>query len=88
VTQAQTSAARVRTTDTSAHPGAGFRLEAVSWDVSPEPPDEDERAALLAVAKHALADEDESAWWRSGFDDLGGGPAPEQTWSGAGVVEP
>jgi hypothetical protein len=60
----------------------------VSWDVRPEPVDADERAALLQAAEAALADEDESAWWRSGLEDLGGGPAAEEAWSGAGVVEP
>jgi hypothetical protein len=35
-----------------------------------------------------LADEHESAWWRSGFEDLGGGPAAKQAWSGSGVIEP
>jgi hypothetical protein len=60
----------------------------MSWEVRPEPLDPDERAALLKVAEQALAGEDESAWWRSGFEDLGGGPAPKQAWSGPGVVDP
>jgi hypothetical protein len=60
----------------------------VGWEVRPEPIDPDERAALLEAAEQLLADEHESAWWRSGFDDLGGGPAPKQAWSGSGVIEP
>ena len=60
----------------------------MSWEVWPEPVDVDERAALLQAAEQALTDEGESAWWRSGLEDLGGGPAPEEAWSGAGVVEP
>jgi hypothetical protein len=57
------------------------------WEVRPEPPDPKERAVLLRLAEDALGRGDESAWWRSGLDDLGGGPAPEQAWGGAGVVE-
>ena len=60
----------------------------MSWEVHPEPRDAGEREALLEAAEAALSGEDESAWWRSGFDELGGGPAPKQAWSGAGVVEP
>jgi hypothetical protein len=60
----------------------------VSWEVTPEPADADERAALLQAAELALAGAPESEWWRSGFEDLGGGPAPQQTWGGAGIVEP
>jgi hypothetical protein len=60
----------------------------VGWEVRPEPLDPDERAALLEAAEAALAADGESAWWRSGFEELGGGPAPEQAWSGTGVVEP
>ena len=60
----------------------------MSWEVRPEPSDSDERAALLQAAEAALEDEDESAWWRSGFDELGGGPAAKEAWSGAGIVEP
>jgi hypothetical protein len=49
---------------------------------------EDEvRTALLAAVEQELRDQDESAWWRSGFDELGGSPAPEQAWRDAGVVE-
>lgn len=59
----------------------------MSWEVRPEPLEPDERTALLKAAEQALAENDESAWWRSGFEELGGGPAAEQSWSGAGVVE-
>jgi hypothetical protein len=51
----------------------------VGWEVRPEPTDPDERAALLEAAERVLADEQESAWWRSGFDDL----APLQAMSSA-----
>jgi hypothetical protein len=57
------------------------------WEVQPEPAGDDERAALVAAAEQALAEEAESAWWRSGLDDLGGAP-PEQAGSDPGVVEP
>ena len=57
------------------------------WEVRPEPPDPKERAVLLSLAAAALGGGDESAWWRSGLDDLGGGPAPEQAWGSAGVVD-
>lgn len=60
----------------------------MSWQIRPEPLDLRERTALLDAAEEALADEGESAWWRSGFDDLGDDPASEQAWSGTGVVEP
>jgi hypothetical protein len=62
----------------------------VEWDVSPEPRDDAERAALLQAAELAFAMDAESRWWRSGFDDLdglGGGPAAEQPWSDPSVVE-
>ena len=50
---------------------------------------EDEvQSALLAAVEQELRDQDESAWWRSGFDELGGSPAPEQAWRDPGVVEP
>jgi hypothetical protein len=45
--------------------------------VEPEPADDGERAALLAAAEEALASEPESAWWRSGLDDLGGVPTAD-----------
>lgn len=60
----------------------------MSWEVRPEPAESEERAALLAAAEQALADGEESAWWRSGLEELGGGPAPQQPWRQAGVVEP
>jgi hypothetical protein len=60
----------------------------VSWEVSPEPPDPEELAALLAAVEQAFEDERVSAWWRSGFEELGGGPAAKEAWRGAGVVEP
>jgi hypothetical protein len=51
---------------------------------------EDLERALLAAASRALDEEGaaDSAWWRSGFDDLGGGPAPQQSWRDPGIVEP
>jgi hypothetical protein len=58
------------------------------WELRPEPLNADERAALLRAAEQALADdESESLWWRSGFDELGGGPAPKESWRDPGVVE-
>jgi hypothetical protein len=65
----------------------------VTWSIQPEPSDETERRALLAAAERALADEQGSpayaaGWWRAGFDDLGRGPAAEQSWREPGVVEP
>jgi hypothetical protein len=60
----------------------------VDWDVEPEPADPAGRAALLAAVEKALAPETESRWWRSGLDDLGGGPSTEQAWGDSGVVEP
>lgn len=65
----------------------------MTWSVQPEPTDESERRALLAALEQALAEEQfgaeasAGAWWRAGLDDLGGGPAAEQPWSDAGVVE-
>jgi hypothetical protein len=66
----------------------------VTWSVHPEPSDETERRALLAALGHALAEEQNDAhanaspWWRSGLDELGWGPAAEQSWREPGVVEP
>ena len=60
----------------------------MSWEIQPEPADAAERDALLSAAEEALAGKDESAWWRSGFEDLGGSSAPQQAWSGPGVIEP
>jgi hypothetical protein len=59
------------------------------WVVRPQVEEEVERALLAAVSR-ALDEEElaESAWWRSGLEDLGGGPAPQQSWRDAGVVEP
>jgi hypothetical protein len=62
----------------------------VSWEVWPEPRNAAERAALVKAANQAVENEDESAWWRSGLeelDELSGGPAPKQAWGGASVVE-
>jgi hypothetical protein len=61
----------------------------VGWELRPELAEDDVQAALLAAVERLLVeDEPESAWWRSGFDELSGGPAPEQAWRDAGVVEP
>jgi hypothetical protein len=66
----------------------------VPWSVQPEPGDENEREALLAALERALAEEEAaasgslSAWWRSGLEDLGGGPAAEKPWGEPRVVEP
>jgi hypothetical protein len=60
----------------------------MEWQVAPEPRDADERQALEQAAADALAGaEVESRWWRSGFDDLGGGAAAEQPWRDPGVVQ-
>ena len=56
----------------------------MSWEVRPEPEDANERATLVAAVERALAEEAESAWWRSGLDDLGGGPTREAPWAEAG----
>jgi hypothetical protein len=50
----------------------------MTWDVHPEPGDADELAALIAAAKEAFAQPNESAWWRSGLEDLGGSAAAER----------
>ena len=60
----------------------------MNWEVVPEPIEPEERAALVEAATQSVEGEDESGWWRSGLDDLGGGPASQQAWRGAGVVEP
>jgi hypothetical protein len=60
----------------------------MDWDVVPEPADEAERAALLSAAAQALAPETDSAWWRSGLEDLDGGATAEQAWHDAGAGEP
>lgn len=61
----------------------------MTWEIKPQPTDPREREALVAAAEKALPDETAAPrrWWSSGFDDLGGGPAPEQAWRDAGVVE-
>lgn len=59
----------------------------MDWEIRPEPAEEDDRIALLAAVERELATDGESAWWRSGLDDLDGGPAPKQAWSDPGVVE-
>jgi hypothetical protein len=60
----------------------------VDWEVEPEPSDPDEQSALLAAVEKALAPERESLWWRSGLEDLGGGPSADQAWGDSGPVEP
>jgi hypothetical protein len=50
----------------------------VTWELHPELNQPEVRAALLAAVEQALAEKDESAWWRSGFEELGEGPAPRQ----------
>jgi hypothetical protein len=50
----------------------------MSWDVHPDPADAEERAALVAAVEKALAPVDESAWWRSGLEDLADGTSAEQ----------
>lgn len=60
----------------------------MDWEIRPEPADKDVKAALLAAVERELAADGESAWWRSGFEDLDGRLAPEQSWRDPGVVEP
>ena len=66
----------------------------MTWSVQPEPADDVERDALIAALERALAEEEAaasgtaSAWWRSGFDGLGGGSAAEKPWGDPRVVEP
>jgi hypothetical protein len=50
----------------------------MSWDVHPDPADAEERAALVAAAEEALTSADESAWWRSGLEDLSDGTSAER----------
>jgi hypothetical protein len=50
----------------------------MTWDVHPEPADAEERAALVAAAEQALAPDEESAWWRSGLEDLNDGTTAER----------
>jgi hypothetical protein len=80
---------RRRTHYASAGPWPSFRLWRVSWEVQPPLGEGDVQAALLEAAEQALREEElGSVWWRSGLEDLGGGPAPEQAWRDAGIVEP
>lgn len=61
----------------------------MDWQVTPEPPDEAERDALVQAAEEAADGDRPSMWWRSGLDDLlGGSPAPQEAWRHSGVVEP
>jgi hypothetical protein len=57
----------------------------VTWELHPELDEPEVRAALLAAVEEALAEKDESAWWRSGFEELGGDPAPKQAWRDSGT---
>jgi hypothetical protein len=50
----------------------------MSWNVHPEPADAEERAALIAAAEEAFAPPEESAWWRSGLDELDDGASAER----------
>ncbi len=45
--------------------------------MDPEPTDAEERAALVAAVDRALASDEESAWWRSGLEDLAEGSPAE-----------
>lgn len=58
------------------------------WAIDPEPEDDVARAVLIAAAEQALAGEQESAWWRSGLDDLGWSAPAEQAVREAPVIEP
>jgi hypothetical protein len=60
----------------------------VDLEIRPELLDEEVQAALLAAVERELTAEDGSVWWRSGLDDLDGGPAPKQAWGDPGIVEP
>jgi hypothetical protein len=60
----------------------------VDWVIRPELTEDHVQAALLAAVEEELAEDDQSSWWRSGLDDLDGGPAPKQAWGDPGVVEP
>ena len=57
------------------------------WEIQPQPADDAEREALMAAAELAVDTEVESAWWRSGLDDLGWPPA-EKAGGDPRVVEP
>jgi hypothetical protein len=56
--------------------------------IRPELVEEDVQAALLAAVERELTEAEQSLWWRSGLDELDGGPAPKQAWSDPGIVEP
>jgi hypothetical protein len=43
----------------------------VDWQVTPEPPDDAEREALVQAAQEAVDGDRQSAWWSSGLDELG-----------------
>jgi len=60
----------------------------VDWVIRPELVEDDVQAALLAAVERELSDAKQSLWWRSGLDELDGGPAPKQAWSDPGIVEP
>jgi hypothetical protein len=66
----------------------------VTWSVQPEPANENELQALLTALERALAEEQvggeayTGAWWRAGLEDLGRGPAPQESWRDPGIVEP
>jgi hypothetical protein len=60
----------------------------VDWVIRPELVEEDVQAALLAAVERELKEAEQSLWWRSGLDELDGGPAPKQAWSDPGIVEP
>ena len=62
----------------------------MTWEISPEPADEQEREALLLVVGRTLQDAAAvpSRWWSSALDELGGGAAAQESWRDAGVVEP
>jgi hypothetical protein len=60
----------------------------VDWVIRPELVEEDVQAALLAAVERELTEAEQSLWWRSGLDELDGGPAPKQAWSDPGIVEP
>ena len=59
----------------------------MSWDVHPEPADPEDHAALVAAAEQAFAPPQESAWWRSGLDDLDGSAPADPARRDQGVVE-
>ncbi len=68
--------------------GVPSTLPLMSWKVHPEPADPEELAALVAAAEQALAPPEESAWWRSGLEDLDDGTPADQARHDPGVVEP